>query len=126
MVSDNFCVYVLSLFKQTTTCWAQLHSENPGMEGVDGVCTDSRRLEVHWAPAETGALVSDRAIIWNQFQGITGFPQTVEFITLWSEPQNGILWATLRIPPIRIPHMATLEIPAGLEVRLVVPAANMT
>lgn len=118
MVSDHFCTYVLSLFKQTSTAYAQLHTSDPGPDGLLGGCNDSRRLEVVWGAQEGPELVSSNSLIWSEVQGIPGFPQLITHITLWAAPFGGKCWAVIPISPIRVPHLATLEIPAGMTLRL--------
>jgi hypothetical protein len=118
MVSEEFCTYTLSLFKQTTTAWAQLHSGEPGDDGLMSQVIDGRRLEVRWGDQQGPALVSQSPLIWRELKGVPGFPQEITHVTLWSNPTQGVRWATLRIPAVRVPHLATFEIPAGLTLRL--------
>lgn len=118
MLSDEFCTLVLSMFRQTATVWAQLHTSDPGPEGLLGQVVDRRRLEVRWGEQQGPALVSQSPLIWRELQGVPGFPQTVTHLSLWSDPNQGVRWATLQIPAVRVPHLATLEIPAGLTLRL--------
>jgi hypothetical protein len=118
MVSEAFCTHVLNVFKQTTSAWAQLHAGDPGSDGVLCGCIDRRRIQIEWLPQQGPNLVSGNSLIWSEVQGVPGFPQTIDHITVWSEPTGGVCWAILPITPIRVPHLATLEIPMGLTLQL--------
>lgn len=118
MVTDAFCTLVLSLFKQTTTSYAQLHTGNPGPDGLLAGCIDNRRMEIRWGTQEGPRLVAQNALVWKEVQGIPGFPQTIDHLTIWSDLNNGTCWATIPLAPIRVPHLATLEIPLGLTLNL--------
>ena len=118
MVTDAFCTYVLSLFKQTTTGYAQLHTGDPGPDGLLAGCVDNRRVEIRWGAQQATSLVAENALVWKEVQGIPGFPQTVTHISIWSDPNGGVCWACIPVNPIRVPHLATLEIPIGLTLNL--------
>lgn len=118
MLTDAFTILALSLFKRTTTSWAQLHTADPGPAGLLGCSSDRRRVGVRWEEGEGTALVATNSLLWPEVQGIPGFPQTVTHLTIWSEPEDGQCWAIVPLAPVRVPHLATLEIPIGLTISL--------
>lgn len=118
MLCDALLEHMADTFRRTTSTWAQLHTGDPGPDGHMAGCIDGRRVEIRWSPVPGTSLVAENALHWREVQGIPGFPQTVTHLSLWSDPDGGRCWAVVPLAPIRVPHLATLEIPIGLTVSL--------
>lgn len=116
MLTDAFFCHALDQFKHTTSSWAQLHTGDPGCDGLLSGAIDRRRMGVSWSTATATALVATNALVWNQVQGIPGFPQTITHVSIWSGPEDGMCWAVVPLTPVTVPHLATLEIPIGLTI----------
>ncbi len=120
MVTSEFCSLVLGLFTSTETCWAQLHTSNPGDQGELGQSIDRRRQPVRWSPVEQASVATANALRWDNFQGIPGYPTRIQWLSLWSAPSEGKCWATIPLMPIVVPHLATFELPAGIRLEFAV------
>jgi hypothetical protein len=113
MLSDTFLEYVLTVFRQTQSTWVQLHISDPG-GGLQGLTNERRRRLIEWAPIVGPMLTSKNTLRWDEVQGIPGYPATFTHVSLWSAPEDGELWGTSSIMALRVPHLSTFEIPAGL------------
>ena len=115
MVTAEFCNQVLGLFTATETCWAQLHTSDPGDRGDLGQTIDRRRQQVQWQPVEGVCVATANTLRWDNFQGIPGYPARIQWLSLWSAPEAGKCWASIPLMPMSVPHLATFEIPVGIK-----------
>lgn len=120
MVTEQFCSTVLGLFTATETCWAQLHTSDPGREGDLGQTIDRRRQQVQWASVTGVAVATANTLRWDNFQGIPGYPARIQWLSLWSAPEGGKHWASIPLMPIVVPHLATFELPPGIRLEFLV------
>lgn len=118
MVSEQFCSYVLALFLQAQPSWCQLHVADPGPDGVLGGSVERARKEIRWGQLQNCRVQSVNSLIWDEVHGMPGFPQNVSFLSVWSAPEGGAFWMSTPIVPVRVPHLASLEIPAGITLDL--------
>lgn len=118
MLTNAFCNLALRQFVTTQPSWAQLHTSDPGSDGLNGGAIDVRRMQITWGPVTGVTVASTNTLTWDNVKGIPSFPQDIKFLTLWSAAEGGICWASSPILPIRVPNGATLEIPPGIALHL--------
>lgn len=114
MVTDAFCSYVLALFLQAQPSWCQLHVADPGPDGMLGGAVERSRREIRWGRLEGSRVFSQNPLMWDRVAGVPGFPQTICYLSVWSAPEGGMCWMRTPVVPVRVPHEASLEIPAGI------------
>ena len=118
MVTDAFCAYAIAQVVVAQAFWAQLHTGDPGPNGLFAGSVDQTRQQILWGTIDGCRAYSSNTLRWDEVSGVPGFPQNISHLSLWSGPQGGLCWATTRLVPLRVPHKATLEIPPGITLDL--------
>jgi hypothetical protein len=88
-----------------------LHVADPGPTGEFGQCIDGRTVEVTVMPLAPGRWRVTTPALWRELRGVPGMMTTITHLSLWADN-----WLVEVIPlrtPFRVPHLGSLEIPAG-------------
>lgn len=117
-ICDAWYENALDGWLTTQQVWVGLHTDEPGPLGELGGSIDLRRQQVRWGQRQGLQVQSVNTLTWDNVQGVPGFPQRVQYLSLWDSPERGRCWSWTSMLPIIVPHGATLEVPPGIVFNL--------
>lgn len=123
MSSDLIAAAVTAWGNDNTSAFVSLHTGPPGPDGSDNLAAETGRAQV--AVGVDGARIRiDSRANWPHVRAAHGSWSTITHLSVWSLPAGGAFWFAIPIQPLRVPHMAELDIPPGATVDLapLVPA----
>lgn len=113
-ICDAWYENALDSWLSSQQVWAGLHVAEPGPVGEMGGSVDRRRQQIRWGSRQGLRVASSNTLTWDNVQGIPGFPQRIQYLSLWDSAEQGRCWSWTTLLPITVPHGATLEIPPGI------------